>query len=223
MKMNKNNIINAILLSLPPKQCKNIASGKQSIIVRKTKPKIKTPFKCYIYCTKSMKHLYKFSENIDCIDIGRYYTTDHNKYSLVPQGYINGKVIGEFVCDNIIEYPYDYCGGTDIDDDSLLETQLEREDINIYAKGKTIYGWHISDIVIYDEPKELNEFYVEDTVSIKQCEYRVRAAQPASVTDYNGWIKGANICTKNVDTQWCENCITKSLIRSPQSWQYIRR
>lgn len=215
MKMNKNNIIDAVLLSLLPKQCENIASGKQSIIVRKTKPKIETPFKVYIYCMKSMKHLYKFPENIDCIDIGRYYTTDHNKYSLVPQGYINGKVIGEFMCDNIIEYQYDYCDGTDIDDDSLLEAQLKREDINIYAKGKTIYGWHISDLIIYDTPKELNEFYVEDTVSIKQCKYRFRTGQPEDVAKHGGWIKGSYVCMKSGEPEWCENCITKSLIRPP--------
>lgn len=209
--MNKNNIINAILLSLSPKQCETIANEKQSIIIKKTSPKIKTPFKCYIYCMKSMKHLYKFPKTIDCTNIERYYITDHNKYSLVPQGYINGKVIGEFMCDNIIKYPYGYCDGTDIDDDSLLETQLEREDINIYAKGKTIYGWHISNLVIYGKPKELNEFYVEDTVSIKQCEYRVRAAQPEDVARNGGLIKGSYAC------------ITKPLTCPPKSWQYIRR
>lgn len=218
MKMSKNNIINAILLSLPLKQCKNIASGKQSIIVRKTRPKIETPFKCYIYCTKSMKHLYKFSENIDCTYIERYYTTDHNKYSLVPQGYINGKVIGEFVCDGIISH----CeiGNADI---AEQQGRIKREDLIRYACGKELYGWHISDLVIYDEPKELNEFYVEDTVSIKKCKYRFRTGQPEDVAKHGGWIKGSYVCMKSGEPEWCENCITKTLTRPPQSWYYVRR
>lgn len=69
-----------------------------------------------------------------------------------------GKVIGEFVCDEVDTYSYDYCDGVDIDDDSLLYTMLERDEINYYAKGKTSYGWHISDLKIYDKPKELSEF-----------------------------------------------------------------
>lgn len=207
----------SVLISIQPKWCELIANGSKTIEVRKTKPKIKTPFNCYIYCTKSMKHLYKFSENIDCIDIGRYYTTDHNKYSLVPQGYINGKVIGEFVCDNIIEYPYDYCDGADIDDDSLLETQLEREDINIYAKGKTIYGWHISDLVIYDEPKELSKFYITDKKAVRQCSKRKQAYY--SFTD-TGYIKNGFYCEEKDD--FCfDGCKRKVLTRPPQSWCYV--
>ena len=27
-----------------------------------------------------------------------------------------------------------------------------------YGKGKPLYAWHISDLVIYDKPKELSEF-----------------------------------------------------------------
>ena len=42
----------AVLISIQPKWCELIASGRETIVVRKTKPKIPTPFKCYIYCTK---------------------------------------------------------------------------------------------------------------------------------------------------------------------------
>lgn len=42
----------AVLLSVRPKWCELIANGKKTIEVRKTKPKIRPPFKCYIYCTK---------------------------------------------------------------------------------------------------------------------------------------------------------------------------
>ena len=42
----------AVLLSVQPKWCELIATGKKTIEIRKTKPKIKVPFKAYIYCTK---------------------------------------------------------------------------------------------------------------------------------------------------------------------------
>ena len=41
----------AVLISLRPKWCEKIASGEKKIEVRKTRPKLQTPFKCYIYCT----------------------------------------------------------------------------------------------------------------------------------------------------------------------------
>ena len=46
----------SVLMSIRPKWCNLIASGKKTIEVRKTKPNIETPFKCYIYCT-SVKNL----------------------------------------------------------------------------------------------------------------------------------------------------------------------
>ena len=75
----------------------------------------------------------------------------------------NGKVIGEFVCSNIAK-------GT-----SQLGSCLSMRQISEYANGKEVFGWHISNLVIYDKPKDLNEFgltrppqswcYVESEVS----------------------------------------------------------
>lgn len=42
----------AVMLSIRPKWCEKIASGEKTIEVRKTKPKLDTPFKCYIYETQ---------------------------------------------------------------------------------------------------------------------------------------------------------------------------
>lgn len=63
----------AVMLSILPKWCAKIASGEKTIEVRKTKPKLETPFKCYIYCTQD-KHL-AFMQNqtgtnlIACMDV----------------------------------------------------------------------------------------------------------------------------------------------------------
>ena len=140
----------SVLISIQPKWCELIASEKKTVEVRKTRPKIQTPFKCYIYESRNGGHRCKHcKEKDDC-----YYYAPKNI------GCYNGRgrVIGEFVCDEVDTYSYDYCDGVDIDDDSLLYTMLERDEINYYAKGKTSYGWHISDLKIYDKPKELCEF-----------------------------------------------------------------
>ena len=42
----------AVLISIHPKWCELIASGKKMVEIRKNKPKLETPFKCYIYQTK---------------------------------------------------------------------------------------------------------------------------------------------------------------------------
>lgn len=126
----------AVLISIRPKWVDKIMNGQKILEVRKTKPKLDLPFKCYIY--QSGKNLLK-----------AVYGSEFSK---------NDFVVGEFTCDRIEEYKYSDCGGCDIDDETLLETMLEWDEINIYANGKSIFCWHISDLKIYDEPKELSDF-----------------------------------------------------------------
>ena len=81
----------AVLISIRPKWCEKIANGKKTIEVRKTKPKLETPFKCYIYCT-----LPKYPHE-------DFIATDYPR----PQFYGGGKVIGEFTCDRIYKIDKD--------------------------------------------------------------------------------------------------------------------
>ena len=177
----------SILLSIKPKYVELIASGQKTIEVRKTAPQ-EVPFKAYIYESRNGGHRCKHCNEKDSC------------YSYAPKnvGCYNGrgKVIGEFICDKVDEYPYDYCDGVDIDDDTILETAIDREDINIYAKGKTLYGWHISDLKIYDKPKELSEFR-------KPCDRFLDCCT----------------CRRLVRNEYmsCDNKIT----RPPQSWCYV--
>nr|DAF19530.1 MAG TPA: hypothetical protein [Bacteriophage sp.] len=177
----------SVLISIQPKWCEKIASGEKTIDVRKTAPQ-EVPFKAYIYESRNGGHRCKHCNEKDSC------------YSYAPKnvGCYNGsgKVIGEFVCNSVDEYPYDYCDGVDIDDDTILETAIDREDINIYAKGKTLYGWHISDLKIYDKPKELSEFR-------KPCDRFLDCCT----------------CRRLVRNEYmsCDNKIT----RPPQSWCYV--
>lgn len=134
----------AVMLSIRPKWAEKIANGEKTIEVRKTRPKLEPPFKCYIYCTPPK---YPHEDFI---------ATDYP----MPQFYGGGKVIGEFPCDRIdrlapANEPY---GIYDIDDDYVFQTCLENGALWDYGHGTPLYGWHISDLLIYDEPRELSEF-----------------------------------------------------------------
>lgn len=100
----------AVLLSIQPRWCGLIASGKKTIEVRKTRPKIETPFKCYIYQSKSKDTLIYVMKDGD----NDYGTIYHGKPVFIKtlSPYSNGneqKVIGEFTCDSISEYEADVC------------------------------------------------------------------------------------------------------------------
>lgn len=146
----------AVLISIRPKWCEKIVLGEKAIEVRKTRPKLETPFKVYIYCTSGRPDL-----NIPISPerlMQDYLDTGSMRSLNCPLG--NGKVIGEFVCDRIDTIlpenePY---GIYNIDDDYVFQTCLEYGALWDYGNGQTLYGWHISNLKIYDEPKEMGEF-----------------------------------------------------------------
>lgn len=177
----------SVLLSIKPKYCELIAGGIKTIEVRKTKPKLDTPFKCYIYCTKD--------KNISFWRSKRYSYADdrsHNLFDVCG----NGKVIGEFICSKITEFEsefwddetyeriqtiikdceryfesgeYEYETVATNEDEKYKENWLCKqscvswEEMRKYVGTgiKEFYGWHISNLKIYDTPKELSRF--------KQC------------------------------------------------------
>lgn len=142
----------AVLMSIRPKWCELIASGKKTVEIRRRKPNLEPPFKVYIYATwngNSREILMRQGKTLFVAD----YRNNADRAS--------GKVIGEFVCDEI--FPIRVFENGSIQD--YMWHRLERscvpyDDISEYiGKDKTGYGLHISDLVIYDEPKELGEFY----------------------------------------------------------------
>ncbi len=136
----------SVLISIQPKWCELIASGKKTVEVRKTRPKIDTPFKCYIYCTLNHKR-----------DWGDLISIDSPNQEF--ESYIgNGKVIGEFVCDRIDRFSLAWRVREYIEE-AIDGSCLSNNELYDYCKGKReFYTWHISDLVIYDKPKELFEF-----------------------------------------------------------------
>lgn len=151
----------SVLISIRPQWCEKIASGKKTIEVRKTAPK-EVPFKAYIYCTKDKPYLYRVDDDnnfelTNTLHPKTYeYVKDYNEQ--------NGKVIGEFICDKVERFSV---GSLRSDDVEKLACLSYYEMICYFYKpeeldGKTAkqgFAWHISDLKIYDKPKELSEFY----------------------------------------------------------------
>jgi len=199
----------SILQPIKPQYCELIASGKKTIEVRKTRPKLETPFKVYIYETKT-GYVSRSKEN----DI------------LVPIKY-RGKCIGEYVCDYIT--PLFSRSRFWITDEVLSAACLSYEEISKYAGGAlNLYGWHISDLKIYDKPKELSEFQVVDKDELAKCPYRERIYQNPELTNGN-YLLGGYSCSKVKepdfdDIDFCRGgCadVFKPLTRPPQSWCYV--
>lgn len=214
----------AVLLSIQPKWCGLIALGKKTIEVRKTRPKIETPFKCYIYQSKSKDTLIYVMKDGD-EDYGVIY---HGKpvfiktYSKYSNPY-EQKVIGEFVCDRIIDVDCDSIAPFDKSTGIYIDKQccVSREELWEYTAGHCAYGWHISELKIYNKPKALSEFNIVDNTAVLSCIHREIVGQPEYKTAHNGWIKGGYICHAGSESDWCTKCRTKPLERPPQSWCYV--
>ena len=191
----------AVLMSIKPRWCELIASGKKTVEVRKTKPKLDVPFKVYIYETKDKRY-----ENIGVCG----WKEDGAKYIFKNHC---GKVIGEFVCEDITDIHYyeepcdngfgDYSVGMPqpFCDYFAESTCLGYEELHKYLKGKYGYGWHITDLVIYDKPRELSDFKRVCDGNCQECKYAIWQTR----FHYNDPI--------------IVDC--KPITRPPQSWSYV--
>lgn len=139
----------ATLISIHPKWVDKILNGKKTIEVRKTRPKIETPFKCYIYMTAGGYEWQKEPFSTAVIP---------PQYEYGTKEMYNGAqtVVAEFTCDRICTIAYTMDGLADVVD---CETSgLSPADFIEYGKGKPLYGWHISGLKVYDKPKKLEDF-----------------------------------------------------------------
>ena len=165
----------SVLISIRPQLVEKIASGQKTIEVRKTAPQ-EVPFKCYIYETKGRTETPWIDEDGHFIYKGR------------------GQVIGEFICNNASELDYVYYWNNGYE----FATCLTYRQVADYGKGKTLYGWHISDLKIYDRPRELSEF-----------------SRPCS---YSGLCFSCKRTSFKKDGNLL--CNTK-ITRPPQSWMHV--
>lgn len=180
----------AILLSIRPNWCKLIWSGMKTVEVRKTRPKLETPFKVYIYCTGHDGFVMKLPKaGVQKMD---------------------GRVIGQFTCEKIDKLVHI---GTMMDiniltldgwykpADALLQAAcLTEAQAKKYLKGGDGYGWHISDLKIYDKPVKLKDFW-----AIQPCTHR------GDCCTCRRWDAEKLICRGEAF----------GIERPPQSWYYV--
>lgn len=180
----------SIMISLSPYWYYLIGEHIKTIEVRKTFPKA-----------------YDWNNTVEC-----YMTKDKKSFARIPKELQEkyaphmGKVGMKFVCDRIYQYSTaQNVTGVDITDDEmtsasmLTKTQIrdyefsaEEKENCIYKIG--VYGWHITDLNIHDEPKELSEFF--------------KACNKPEGTD----------CSVCIDRRE-NNC--EAITRPPQSWCYV--
>lgn len=181
-----------VLLPVHPNWLELILSGKKTVEVRKTKPKEAVPFRVLLYCAKAKPYLV-YGDRFN----GQSFISEHatlRGYSRESAEKIwdimNGKIVGEFVCNEISKFTVEFVDGdyyedirycyttTDDEEDKIIistnednnpnknwlckESCLSFDNIKKYIgvnfHEKPFYGWHISDLKIYDKPKELSEF-----------------------------------------------------------------
>ena len=182
----------AVMISIRPKWCEKIINGDKTIEVRKTRPKLDTPFKCYIYCTNRRPFLvwgdvFRGDWFTEFTQISGYSRAEGDKIWDI----FNGHIAGEFTCDRIYELaPLNHAP-----DDVEKQACLTREEIVNYLKG-TGYGWHISAMKIYDAPCELSEFR-------RACPHSWYCESCAMYLGNNGTCGNESLQIKRAPQSWC--------------------
>lgn len=196
----------AVLISIRPKWCEKIIDGEKTIEVRKTRPKLAPPFKCYIYCTLQGSN--EFFHD----DLGG----DVAKWNRGKWWDRKGKVIGEFTCDRIDMLTRTKSSGEgipeyntwegDIGPRKLFRIQpaaevfraacLSEADAGDYLKGRLGYSWHISGLKTYDTPRELGELR-------RACPNSWYCESCAMYWENNGACGNESLQIKRAPQSWC--------------------
>lgn len=162
----------AVLISIRPKWVEKIANGEKTIEVRKTRPNLPTPFKAYIYCSQG------------------------NDARRLRSSW--GKIIGEFTCDRIFLINVFDNGSIQ----NWLFEHMERscltyEELADYiGNGKTGHGWHISDLEIYEQPRELTAFR-------RACKNSWYCESCAMYWENNGTCGNESLQIRRPPQSWC--------------------
>ena len=173
-----------ILLVVHPKWCKMIFNGKKTIEVRRNRPKLEPPFEVLVYETKG-----QFIKSV--------------KGACTTYGYGRGKVIGSFICDDVIT---DFRG--EHSDEFAKYALLSLDEQKKYGGNKPLYGWHITSPKLFDKPKELSEFYIP-------CKWYEKGN---GCPEDCGFFK-LDGCTIDRTDDFCEG--KRPITRPPMSWCYV--
>lgn len=195
----------------------------KSIEVRKDFPKDPAWNKVvHIYCSKNRKSFNRIPKEYHPLMakllgtvIGEFVcdNADEFKCCCVPYKKENNLGYGHFLNDGVYHIEVDKVDEGIVFErpDEYIDSMLKNKDLekmclsarelyDYIGLGKRSYGWHISDLKIYDTPKELGEFKKEGYMTEEQWLY---ALYPNTHCHYAAWAKRFN------------------LARPPQSWCYV--
>src|SRR5690554_2664732 len=148
----------SLMISIQPQHAFNILNGKKTLELRTWIPKDYVGW-VYAYVTKGKR----LSVVHDDENGKTYYYLNSNWGRS-----LNQDIPFKFWFDEYYTYHHDNHGvGLYTDDaeyniiyDDLDELCLDYREIENYGKGKDLYAWHIKQLEVFDEPKELSEFIV---------------------------------------------------------------
>jgi len=164
----------AVLMSIKPQFCKMIFRGEKTIEIRKRAPKLKPPFKVYVYCTNDPYRT--------LMDGGR------------P---LNGFVIGEFECREISPICFEASDPAQLKPLSIPGTGLTDVEIMDYlGNGVPGYGLHISRPRFYLKPKGLSRF-------IRPCKNGLICEECNEFSAIIGHCRNRNIQITCPPQSWC--------------------
>ena len=221
----------AVLMSMQPNWCALVGSGKKKDEIRKTKPTQETPFKVLIYCTANKQGTKDLLEihgtdgiirKANCKVIGEFVCDSITHYDAELWDDETFECIQEiYEPDDFAEYgEYEHKLIADNSDDDWKRNPLVKtscvsiEELRKYlGQGfHDFYAWHISDLVIYDKPKELTDFIIPSKIG---CCNDGKCSGCRWFDSGNGFDVEddchAPFCTDEY----------KPLKRPPQSWCYV--
>ena len=199
----------SVLISIRPRWIDLIARGKKTIEVRKTRPKLDPPFKCYIYCTKAQNPVLVALQNLEDSPVIMTCGAGTKRYPVEDATWarlLNGTVCGEFVCHNIFPLSFYASEASFFDTEPPMDVPgtclTDKEIVEYLGNGKTGYGWCISELKIYDEPRNVSDFKIGDACPFlgrNGCSYEFH-------------------CFRAGETMRCGNYLDKA----PQSYCYVQ-
>lgn len=170
----------SVLISIRPEWCAKIAQGEKILEIRKTHPRLEVPFKCYVYCTLSgIERIQK-----DC----------------VGKSLERGTVVGEFVCEKVIKLGSDKKTLPVLADAACMPVGA----LLAYLGDSVGYGWVITQLKIYQNPKALSSFYAYGTLGADEFVEQL--------------YDGSGVPSRS---SYAEYLNTRAIRTAPQSWCYV--
>lgn len=161
----------SVIISIRPEWVQKIFDGEKTLELRKTMPKEKPPFRCYIYCAKARYPHEDFLVTLDQPTAERPFTCYYG----------GGMVVAEFVCSEIsrLDVPYP-AYWKEVDQDALKAACLTYGQAHDYLGHRSGCAWHISELKIYAVPKSVLHFLrlpCEKETACNLCSYWVSGMQ----------------------------------------------